>query len=216
MHASRLIAALLGAAAFGAGAVGAQAQTSAPVMTMAPMPAPATPASAPLPRPGANADTAPPVPGAPPASTASPAGPEASAPLPPVHTMAPRPLSSGGMAPGGTSGGLTGPGSNPSTVPGSPALNARLVVAHRTATGYVLSGQAQVKDGCQAARFDATGQAPSRSAFTLVQYRNPANRGVMCTQMVRWVPASRTVTSAKPPAVVTVRTAAGTKRIAVR
>ncbi len=100
-------------------------------------------------------------------------------------------------------------------VPGSPAMSARSLQAHRTATGYVLSGQAEVKDGCQAARFDPSRLTIYPPQFDLVQYRNPANRGVMCTQLVRWVPASRTVTSAKPPPFVTVRTAAGTKRVPI-
>ncbi|MEA2665327.1 MAG: hypothetical protein QOI11_2271 [Candidatus Eremiobacteraeota bacterium] len=216
MHASRFISALAGAVALGAAVGAAQAQTSPPVMTMAPLPAsPATPVSAPVPRPGANADTPPPaVPGTAPSAPAGPAGPETSAPLPPVHTMAPRPLPSGGTAPGGTAPGA--PNLDPNTVPGSPAMSARALRAHRTAGGYVLSGEAQVQDGCQAARFDPAAQSANPAQFTLVQYRNPANRGVMCTQMVRWVPASRTVTTAKPPAAVTVRTAAGTKRIPVR
>jgi hypothetical protein len=126
--------------------------------------------------------------------------------------MAPRPLPSGGTAPGGT-----GPNLNPSTVPGRPVSNARTLAAHRTATGYVLSGQAQVSDGCQAARFDAVGKAASPSAFTLVQYRDPRDVGVMCTMLVHWVTATpRTVTTAKPPASVTVRTATGTNRVPVR
>lgn len=211
MHSSRFIAALAGAAAFGAVLVAAQAQTSSPpVMTMAPMPAgQATPAVAPETRPGANADTPPPaVPGVPrPGDSAGPEG----VPLAPVRTMAPRPLPSGG-APGGS-----GPNLNPNTVPGRPVTNVRALAAHRTATGYVLSGQAQVSDGCQAARFDPVGRAASPSAFTIVQYRDPRNVGVMCTMLVHWVTASpRTVTTAKPPASVTVRTAAGTQRVPVR
>jgi hypothetical protein len=206
LHSSRLIAALASAVAFGAAAGGARAQTSPPVMTMAPMPAPAgqpSPVSAPVPQPGTTVVPLGPVPSAP--------EPESSAPLPPVHTMAPRPLPSGGTAPGGM-----GPNLNPNTIPGSPALNARSLAARRTATGYVLSGQAQVKDGCQAARFDGVSQGAGASSFTLVQYRNPRNVGVMCTQLVRWVTAApRTVTTAKPPSSITVRTAAGTKRVSV-
>jgi hypothetical protein len=187
--------------------VAAQGQTTqpAPVTSTAPLPGA---------HPGANADTPPPaVPGVP--RPGDSAGPE-SVPLAPVHTMAPRPLPSDGAAPGGTPPGGTGPNLDPNAVPGRPVTNVRALAAHRTATGYVLGGQAQVSDGCQAARFDAVGRAASPSAFALVQYRNPANRGVMCTQMVRWVPASRTVTTAKPPTFVTVRTAAGTKRVPVR
>jgi hypothetical protein len=207
LHASRFIAALAGATAFGALTVAAQGQTTqpAPVTSMAPLPGA---------HPGANADTPPPaIPGVPrPGDSAGPEG----VPLAPVHTMAPRPLSSGGTAPGGTPPGGTGPNLDPNTAPGRPVTNVRALAAHRTATGYVLSGQAQVSDGCQAARFDAVGQAAGPSAFAIVQYRNPRNAGMMCTQMVRWVSASRTVTSAKPPASVTVRTAAGTQRVPVR
>lgn len=217
MHSSRFIAGLAGAAALGAVLVGTQAQTSPqaqtsspPVMTMAPAPAgsQATPAVAPQTRPGANAETPPPaVPGVPrPGNSAGPEG----VPLAPVHTMAPRPLPSGAV-PGG------GPNLNPNTVPGRPVTNVRALAAHRTATGYVLGGQAQVSDGCQAARFDPVGQGPRPSAFTIVQYRDPRNVGVMCTQLVHWVSAApRTVTTAKPPAFVTVRTAAGTQRVPVR
>jgi hypothetical protein len=38
----------------------------------------------------------------------------------------------------------------------------------------------------------------------------------MCTQLVHWVTASRTVTTPKPPPAVTVRTATGTTRVPVR
>lgn len=203
-----LIAALTGAALLAGAGTGAGAQTTAPattaplppIMTMAPRPQPTTPDPAPAPSPVPDTPapaTAAPAPTAAPASTAPvPVSPS----LAPVHTMAPRPLPSG----------LANP-------PGSFALAARGLKAARTATGYVVSGQAEVKDGCQAARFASSTLTIYPPQLNLVQYRRSTSMGVMCTQMVRWVAArSLPVTSAKPPPFVTVRTAAGVTRVPIR
>ncbi len=212
-----VIAALAGAALLvGAGTV-VGAQTTAPattaplpaVMTMAPMPQPTTPGPVPAPSPVPDTTapaTAAPAPTAAPASTAPVPGSPSLAPVPvspslaPVHTMAPRPVPSG----------LANP-------PTSFALAARGLKAARTRTGYVVSGQAEVRDGCQAARFASSTLTIYPPQLNLVQYRRPTSMGMMCTQMVRWIAArSLPVTSTKPPPFVTVRTAAGVTRVPIR
>ncbi len=111
----------------------------------------------------------------------------------------------------------TGPMTPPAGVIGVLALDARHLRARRTAAGYTLTGQAQVKDACQAARFDPSLLTIFPPQFNLVQFRRPGTMGVLCIQKLIWVIAQpRMVTSAHPPAFVTVRTQKGVTRVPVR
>jgi hypothetical protein len=52
--------------------------------------------------------------------------------------------------------------------------------------------------------------------FNLNQFRRPDRMGMFCIQVLTWVTAQpRTVTSAKPPAYVTVRTKEGATRVPI-
>jgi hypothetical protein len=102
-------------------------------------------------------------------------------------------------------------------VPGTPALDLRELRARRTAHGYVLTGEALVNDPCQAARFDSSLLTIYPPQFNLDQFRSPKKMGMMCIQRLAWVAAEpRMVTSAKPPAYVTVRAKEAVVRVPVR
>jgi hypothetical protein len=149
----------------------------------------------------AGAQTSPPVQTAAPMTTPTKA---------PADMMTPAP---GGMmtpAPRGAMGGTT-PG-----VLGVLAIDARSVHARRTRSGYMLTGQALVKDACQAARFDPSLLTIFPPQFNLDQFRSPSKMGMMCVQRLIWVTAQpRSVTSMKPPAYVTVRTQKRVIRVAI-
>ena len=109
------------------------------------------------------------------------------------------------------------PGGAPLVPPATLALDVRDVRARRTADGYVLTAEALVNDPCQAARFDASPQKIDPPQFDLDQFRSPKKTDMLCIQVLAWVTAQpRTVTSAKPPAYVTVRSKDGTVRVPVR
>jgi hypothetical protein len=140
----------------------------------------------------------------PPVQTAAPMTTPTKAPADMMTPVAGATKAPGGMmtpAPGGAMGG-TAPG-----VLGMLAIDARSLHARRTRTGYTLTGQAQVKDACQAARFDPSLLTIYPPQFNLDQFRSPSKMGMMCVQRLIWVTAQpRVVTSSKPPAYVTVRT----------
>jgi hypothetical protein len=109
------------------------------------------------------------------------------------------------------------PGGAPLVPPGTLALDLRDVRARRTADGYVLTGEALVNDPCQAARFDSSLLKIYPPQFNLDQFRSPKKMGMLCIQVLAWVTAQpRTVTSAKPPAYVTLRSKNGMVRVPVR
>ena len=96
------------------------------------------------------------------------------------------------------------------------ALDARRLLARRTALGYTLTGQALVKDGCQAARFDPSLLTIYPPQFNLIQFRRPGTMGMMCVMTLRWISAQpRSVTSSAPPRYVTVRTQKGITRVPI-
>ena len=101
--------------------------------------------------------------------------------------------------------------------PGGPlALDARYLRGTRTATGYRLTGQAQVKDACTAARFSQFLGNIFPPQFNLVQYRRPGTLGLLCIMHLTWVTAQPlNVTSAAPPRYVTVRTQKGFTRVPI-
>jgi len=126
--------------------------------------------------------------------------------MPPVHTMAP-------MPPAGGSAGY------PIPVPRSAlALDARALRGTRTATGYRLTGQAEVRDACTAAKFQRLLGNIFPPFFNVVQYRRPGTMGLLCIQRLTWVTiAPLNVTSAAPPHLgVSVHTAKGTTRVPIR
>lgn len=101
-------------------------------------------------------------------------------------------------------------------VTGTLALDARAVRARKTSTGYTLSGQALVKDACQAARFDQFLGNIFPPQFNLTQFRRPGTMGVLCVMRLMWVTAQpRKVVSAAPPRYVTVCTKKGCVRVPV-
>jgi hypothetical protein len=96
------------------------------------------------------------------------------------------------------------------------ALDARRLRARRTASGYTLTGQALVKDACQAARFDPSLLTIFPPQLNLVQFRRPGTMGMLCIMRLTWVTAQpRMVTSTHPPAYVTVRTKKGVTRVPI-
>ena len=100
---------------------------------------------------------------------------------------------------------------------GQLALDARSLRARRTPTGYTLTGQALVKDACQAARFDQFLGNIFPPLFNLNQFRRPGTMGMMCIQRLTWVTAQpKAVTSAAPPRYVTVHTQKASVRVPVR
>ena len=96
------------------------------------------------------------------------------------------------------------------------ALDAHSLRARRTPTGYALTGQALVNDPCYAARFDPSLLTIYPPQLNLDQFRRPDRMGMMCIQTLAWVTVQpRTVTSAKPPPYVTVRTKKGVTRVPI-
>lgn len=128
--------------------------------------------------------------------------------MPPVHTMAPMMT----MPPAG------GSTVYPLPVPRSAlALDARYLRGTRTATGYRLTGQAEVRDACTAAKFQRLLGNIFPPFFNVVQYRRPGTLGLLCIQRLTWVTiAPLNVTSAAPPRWVSVHTAKGTTRVPIR
>jgi hypothetical protein len=140
-------------------------------------------------------------------SLASAAGAFAQTTTPPmVMTMAP-------MAPSSAAGGAMRTMPMPA---GTPALDARYLRAVRTATGYTITGQALVKDACQAARFDQVLGNIFPPFYNLNQFRRPGILGISCIQRLTWVTvAPKSVTSAAPPRWITVHTQKGTVRVPI-
>jgi hypothetical protein len=136
---------------------------------------------------------------------------------PPPATAAP--LTTPTKAPTDTmtpAGGPT-PGGAPVVPRGTSALDLREMRARRTLHGYILTGEALVNDPCQAARFDPSLLTIYPPQFNLVQFRSPKKMGVMCIQRLAWVAAQpRMVTSAKPPAYITVRAQKVIVRVPIR
>lgn len=90
---------------------------------------------------------------------------------------------------------------------GTLAIDARGLRARRTTTGFTLSGQALVKDACQAARFDFFPGNIFPPQFNLNQFRRPGTMGMLCIQRLQWVTATpRAVRAAKGQKTVTVHT----------
>lgn len=109
----------------------------------------------------------------------------------------------------------------PSTVPmaASPALalDARSLRGTRTATGYRLTGQAEVRDACTAAKFQRLLGNIFPPFYNVTQYRRPGTMGLLCIQRITWVTiAPLNVTSLAPPRYVNVHTAKGTTRVPIR
>lgn len=99
---------------------------------------------------------------------------------------------------------------------GAPALDARYVRARRTPSGYTLTGQALVKDACQAALFDQFVGNIFPPQFNLNQFRRPGTMGLLCIARPTWVTAQpKAVTSAAPPRFITVRTKKGYTRVPI-
>ncbi|HTD32651.1 MAG TPA: hypothetical protein VK665_03240 [Candidatus Elarobacter sp.] len=97
------------------------------------------------------------------------------------------------------------------------ALDARYLRGTRTATGYRLTGQAEVRDACTAAKFQRLLGDIFPPFFNVVQYRRPGTLGLLCIQRLTWVTiAPLNVTSAAPPRWVSVHTAKGTTRVPIR
>jgi hypothetical protein len=96
------------------------------------------------------------------------------------------------------------------------ALDARSIRGTRTRTGYHLTGQAEVKDACTAARFTRLLGDIFPPFFTVVQYRRPGTMGMFCIQRLTWVTAQPLdVSTAAPPRSVTVRTQKGSMRVPI-
>lgn len=100
--------------------------------------------------------------------------------------------------------------------PGTLALDTRALRAQRTSTGYTLTGQAQVNNACQAARFDRSLGNMFPPQFDLTQFRRPGTQNLMCGPRLTWVTITpQIVTSAAPPRYVIVRTKQGMARVPV-
>ena len=137
-------------------------------------------------------------------------GPTAAASAPPGGASAPSTTAT--MHPPQKPGSLTMP------VPtGGPlVLDARYLRGTRTASGYRLTGQAEVNDACMAARFSQFFGNIFPPQFNVVQYRRPDRMGMLCIQRLTWVAiAPLNVTSAAPPRYVTVRTQKGFTRVPI-
>lgn len=125
--------------------------------------------------------------------------------MPPVHTMAPMPLPGGSTA-------------HPLPMPPSTlAFDARYLRGTRTATGYRLTGQAEVRDACTDAKFQRLLGNVFPPFYNVVQYRRPGTLGVLCIQHLVWVPiVPLNVTAPARPRYVNVHTANGTTRVPIR
>ncbi|HEY0395212.1 MAG TPA: hypothetical protein VGD01_12020 [Candidatus Elarobacter sp.] len=96
------------------------------------------------------------------------------------------------------------------------ALDARYLRGTRTASGYRLTGQAEVNDACMAARFSQFLGNIFPPQFNVVQYRRPDRMGMLCIQRLAWVTVPPlNVTSAAPPRYVTIRTQKGYTRVPI-
>lgn len=85
------------------------------------------------------------------------------------------------------------------------ALDGASLKASKTASGFSLSGQADVSDPCHAARFVLSSMRPLR--YDLVQFRRLDKIGVMCIMRTAWVTAAPlAVATVRTPAAVIVRT----------
>jgi len=101
--------------------------------------------------------------------------------------------------------------------PGTLALDTRALRAQRTSTGYTLTGQAQVNNACQAARFDRFLGNIFPPQFNLTQFRRNGTQNLMCGPRPTWVTVSpQMVTSAATPRYVTVRTKQGVTHVPIR
>jgi hypothetical protein len=99
---------------------------------------------------------------------------------------------------------------------GALALDARYLRGTRTAAGYRLTGQAQVRDACSAGKFSQFIGNIFPPQFNLVQYRRPGTMGLLCAPHLTWVTAQPLdVTSAAPPRYVTVRAQKGVTRVPI-
>jgi hypothetical protein len=93
---------------------------------------------------------------------------------------------------------------------GKLALDARGLRARRTATGFVLSGQAEVNDACQAARFDFFAGNIFPPQFNANQFRRPGTLGLFCAMRLTWVTVQpRAVRAMQGQRTVTVLTKKG-------
>jgi hypothetical protein len=138
--------------------------------------------------------------------TAAPSSAPPSGGAMPPSTMMPMP------APTGPSGMRT----MPLPAGGSLALDARGLRGTRTATGYRLTGQAEVKDACTDAKFSRVLGNIFPPFYNLVQYRRPGTGGLLCIPRLTWVTAQPlNVTSAAPPRYVNVHTQKGTTRVPI-
>jgi hypothetical protein len=114
--------------------------------------------------------------------------------MPPVHTMAPMMIA-------------------PSTL----ALDARYLRGTRTPKGYVLTGQAEVRDACTAAKFQRLLGNVFPPFYNVMQYRRPGTMNLLCIQRLTWVTiAPLNVASLARPRYVNVHTAKGTTRVPIR
>lgn len=112
--------------------------------------------------------------------------------------------------------GVSGQTTTAPAPPGTLALDTRALRAQRTSTGYTLTGQAQVNDACQAARFDRFLGNIFPPQFDLTEFRRHGTENLMCMQRLTWVTVRpQIVTSAAPPRYVTVRTKRGMARVPV-
>lgn len=89
--------------------------------------------------------------------------------------------------PGPPSGAVTAPvGMTPA---GTQSIDARALRAQRTATGFTLTGEAEVGDACRAARFDISPGNVSPPQFDLTQYTPADKSGLACATVLTWTAA---------------------------
>lgn len=129
--------------------------------------------------------------------------------MPPVRTMPPM-MQTMAPAPGTTAHPLLMP-------PPTLALDARSLRGTRTRTGYRLTGQAEVRDACTAAKFQRLLGNIFPPFYNVVQYRRPGTMNLLCIQRLTWVTiAPLNVTATARPRYVNVHTTKGTTRVPVR
>jgi hypothetical protein len=93
------------------------------------------------------------------------------------------------------------------TPAGTLGIDGRSLKAQRTATGFTLSGEAEVNDACQAARFDISPGNVSPPQFDLTQFTPTDKSGVACASVLTWTPAQpRDVAAPSGQTTVTVHT----------
>ncbi|HEY0382791.1 MAG TPA: hypothetical protein VGC72_11365 [Candidatus Elarobacter sp.] len=132
-------------------------------------------------------------------------------------TAAPQPIPVGSAVPTASTNAPTARPPATMPMPGGPlALGARYLRGTRTISGYRLTGQAQVKDACTAARFAQFLGLIFPPQYNVVQYRRPGTLGLLCAQHLTWVTiAPLNVTSVSPPRYVSVRTQKGLVRVPI-